>query len=135
MWEHFHHQADIGVRGIGTTVDEAFEQAAIALMAVICQPQTVVPSQQVEICCQADDVELLFADWLNALIYEMDVRKMLFSRFAVHIDGHSLTASAWGEKTNPQIHQTAVEVKAATYMELKVIQQNGQWIAQCVVDV
>lgn len=135
MWEHFHHQADIGVRGIGLTLDEAFEQAAVALLTVICQPQTVVPSQQVEIRCQADDVELLFADWLNALIYEMDVRKMLFSRVAVHVDGHGLTASAWGEKANPQIHQTAVEVKAATYMELKVIRQNGQWIAQCVVDV
>ena len=27
-WEHFPHDADVGVRGWGTTAAEAFEQAA-----------------------------------------------------------------------------------------------------------
>lgn len=34
-WEHFPHQADIGVRGMGATLAQAFEQAALALTAVI----------------------------------------------------------------------------------------------------
>ena len=25
MWEHFHHQADIGIRGIGDSLEQAFE--------------------------------------------------------------------------------------------------------------
>ena len=37
-WEHFPHDADIGVRGFGPTVVAAFEQAALALTAVITDP-------------------------------------------------------------------------------------------------
>ncbi|HOK95635.1 MAG TPA: archease [Anaerohalosphaeraceae bacterium] len=136
MWEHFHHQADIGIRGIGQTLDEAFAEGATALMAVICSPQQVRPEKEVDICCHCDEKDLLFADWINALIYEMDVRKMLFGRFEVHIEDSCLKAKAWGEPTDPNRHETAVEVKAATYMELKVYQNPaGLWIAQCVVDV
>ncbi len=136
MWEHFHHLADIGVRGTAPTLEGAFEDAAVALMAVICNPGEVTPQTAVEIRCDAPEPDILLADWLNALIYEMDVRKMLFSKFRVHIEGENLSAVAWGEKADPARHQTAVEVKAATYMELKVVKNaDGHWIAQCVVDV
>ncbi len=136
MWEHFHHLADIGVRGVASTLEGAFEEVAVALMAVICDPHKVAPQTAVDISCTAPDTEMLLADWLNALIYEMDVRKMLFGQFRVRIDGDTLSGTAWGEKADPFRHQTAVEVKAATYMELQVVKNaDGQWIAQCVVDV
>ena len=136
MWEHFHHQADIGIRGIGDSLEKAFEEGAIALMQVICTPEQVKPIQTIEIQCSADDKDLLFADWINALIYEMDVRKMLFSAFKVHIHNHQLTAAVRGEPIDFDKHEIAVEVKAATYMELKVYENDRhQWIAQCVVDV
>ncbi|MBL7215581.1 MAG: archease [Phycisphaerae bacterium] len=136
VWQHFHHQADIGIRGIGDSLEKAFEEAARGLMAVICSPETIEPKEAVQIQCEADENDMLFADWINALIYEMDVRKMLFSRFEVRIHNHQLSAKAWGEKTDPEKHKLAVEVKAATFMELKVfLDSNNQWVAQCVVDV
>jgi SHS2 domain-containing protein len=135
VWEHFSHPADVGVRGVADTLEGAFSEIAVALTAVICDPQTVRPLEAVEIQCQSLDIELLLADWLNSLIYEMDVRKMLFGRFDVSITGLQLTAKAWGEKADPQRHKTAVEVKAATYMELKAYKDKGQWTVQCVVDV
>ncbi|MCF7954422.1 MAG: archease [Phycisphaerae bacterium] len=135
-WEHFYHQADIGVRGVGADVCGAFEEAAVGLMAVICEPGNVGLVDVVDIECCCDDVELLFADWLNALIYEMAVRGMVFGKFEVRIDGGKLTGKAWGEKADPEKHETAVEVKGATYTELKVCQNEDKtWIAQCVVDV
>jgi SHS2 domain-containing protein len=86
--------------------------------------------------CAAPDVELLLVDWLNALIYEMATRRMLFSRFAVDIDGHHLTATAWGEPVDITRHRPAAEVKGASYCELAVGRQaDGRWLAQCVVDV
>lgn len=135
MWEHFHHQADIGVRGVGASLEEAFEQGALALMGVICSLEAVAAKERVEINCRGDDVELLFVDWLNALIYEMATRQMLFSRFEVKIDGDKLSAKAWGEKADAEKHETAVEVKGATYTQLEVVETNGKWTAQCVVDV
>jgi SHS2 domain-containing protein len=135
-WQHFYHQADIGVRGIGPNLSEAFEQAALAMMAVICNPENVALTEQIDIERTCDDNELLLADWLNALIYEMATRNMLFGKFQVHIEDGKLTANAWGEKADPEKHETAVEVKGATYTELKVEQDKDElWIAQCVVDV
>ncbi|HXZ91892.1 MAG TPA: archease, partial [Burkholderiales bacterium] len=86
-WEHFEHGADIGVRGFGASKGEAFEQAGLALTAAITEPAAVEAREAVAIDCEAPDDELLLAEWLNALIYEMATRRMLFSRFAVRIDG------------------------------------------------
>jgi len=135
-WEHFSHEADMGVRGIGRNLAEAFEQGAVALCAVITDPDTVEPVNAVKIELEAPDAELLFLDWLNRLVYEMAVRHMLFSRFSVVIEGCRLTATAWGEAPDRHKHELAVEVKGATFTELRVEQMgNGMWQAQCVVDV
>jgi len=135
-WEHFPHQADIGVRGFGSTKEAAFESAAHALTAVITDLESVAPTQSVPIVCEAPDDELLLVDWLNALVYEMATRKMLFSRFNVRFNDHSLHATAWGEPVEVARHQPAVEVKGATYTELSVKRdEEGRWVAQCVVDV
>lgn len=134
-WEHFAHGADIGVRGVGTTKAGAFEQAALALTAVITDPQGVAAVESVHIRCAAPDDELLLADWLNALIYEMAVRRMLFGRFHVELDGTRLDAQATGEPVSVQRHQPAVEVKGATYTALRVAPVDGGWLAQTVVDV
>lgn len=135
-WELFHHGADIGVRGVGRSRAEAFEQAAVALTSVITDPSTVVPSTVVEFTLREADNELLLVDWLNAVLYEMATRRMLFSRFEVALEGDRLHAKAWGEAVDVAKHQPAVEVKGATFTELRVRQDpDGTWIAQCVVDV
>jgi len=135
-WEHFHHQADIGVRGCGNSLASAFEQAALALTAVIVDPSEVAGRIQVTLECEAPDPELLLTDWLNALIYQMATRHMLFGRFSVETDGHRLRATAWGEAIDRRRHRPGVEIKGATFTELHVGQNaNGDWTAQCVVDV
>ncbi len=134
-WEHFEHEADIGVRGIAPTVAEAFEQAALALTAVMTDVNTIAPNVMIETDCEAPDIELLLADWLNAIIYEMATRKMLFSKFDVRIDDLKLNARLHGEALDPARHQPAVEIKGATFTALRVWQENDMWIAQCVLDV
>lgn len=134
-WEHFSHGADMGVRGFGATESEAFEQAALALTAVITDPAKVNPLETVQVRCEAPDDELLLADWLNRLIYEMATRGMLFARFNVLLEGSRLTGTAWGERTDVARHRPAVEVKGATYTELRVAREDSGWIAQTVVDV
>jgi len=135
-WEHFIHGADIGIRGIGRTKAEAFEQAALAMTAVITDPAQVADRREVSIDCSAIDSESLLAEWLNRLVYEMAVRGMLFGRFSVRLDGNRLRGSAWGEEVDVSRHEPAVEVKGATYTSLFVGEgPDGSWIAQCVVDV
>jgi protein archease len=134
-WEHFEHEADMGVRGIGHTLASAFEQAALAMSAIITDLSLIEPREEISIICEEADQELLFADWLNALIFEMSTRNMLFSQFEVFIENGRLIAKAWGEPINVKRHQPAVEIKGATYTELAVRRSQDQWVAQCVVDV
>ncbi len=135
-WEHFTHGADIGVRGIGPTREAAFEQAALALTGVITDPASVRPAAVVDIACEAPTDEDLLVEWLNAVVFEMAVRRMLFAAFTVTIDEGRLRATAAGEPVDVRRHEPAVEVKGATYTELHVNRTaDGRWIAQCVVDV
>ena len=134
-WEHYEHGADIGVRGYGATMAEAFEQAALAMTAVITEPRRVASRLTVALHCEAPDDELLLAEWLNAIVYEMATRAMLFARFDVRIDGHRLTGRAHGEPVDVGRHHPAVEVKGATYTTLRVAEEPGGWVAQTVVDV
>jgi len=136
-WEHFSHQADIGVRGFGATRDEAFEQAALALTGVITPPENVRQSERLVIECSAPDIEILLADWLNALVFEMASRQMLFGDFSVSIAGNTLMAEVRGEPVDRARHRPTVEVKGATYTELRVGRLPGDrgWVAQAVLDV
>jgi SHS2 domain-containing protein len=134
-WEHFPHDADAGVRGFGATSAQAFEQAALALTAIVTDAR-IEPLTPIEVRCEAPDIELLFVDWLNTVIYEMAVRKMLFARFAVTIEGTRLKATLWGEPVDVARHAPACEPKGATYTALKVAQDaQGLWSAGCIVDV
>ena len=134
-WEHFPHDADVGVRGWGPTPAVAFEQAAHALTAVITDAE-VRSAVAVDVNCEAPDLELLFVEWLNAVIYEMAVRKMLFGRFAVQIDNRRLEGTLWGEPIDVARHAPACEPKGATYTALRVAQDaGGAWSAACIVDV
>jgi SHS2 domain-containing protein len=135
-WEHFDHGADIGIRGIAPTLAGSFEQAALALTAVITDPAAIKGTEIATISCTGPDSELLFLDWINELIYQMSAHHLLFGRFAVSIENNVLTATAAGETADQKKHRPAVEIKGATFTELRVYQINeAMWVAQCIVDV
>lgn len=135
-WRHFQHMADIGVHGFGASLAEAYEQAALAMTAVITDPASVRQAEIVAVECASPDRELLLVDWLNAWVFEMATRRMLFSRFQATLADGGVKGRAWGEALERARHRPAVEVKGATYTELRVWQAaDGLWHARCVVDV
>ena len=116
---------------------ESFRQAALALTAVVTDPASVRPIVGVPLVCRAPTDDLLLVEWLNAIVYEMSTRAMLFGDFAVAVevgDGE-LRATAWGETVDLERHEPAVEVKGATLTALNVGSTAAGWRAQCVVDV
>jgi protein archease len=135
-FELFPHEADIGVRGRGASLGEAFAQAALALTAVSTDPSSVRDMDSVDISCRADDPEILLFEWLNALVFEMSTRDVLFARHEVEVDGDRLHARVFGEPVDVARHRPAVEVKGATMTGLRVAREaDGTWVAECVVDV
>jgi len=134
-WSHFPHSADIGIEGRGQSLSAAFEEAAMALTAAVTNAP-VAPNIVLEVVCEAPNTELLFVEWLNAIIYEMATHNMLFGKFQVHIDGRRLRGKLWGEPVDHHRHQPAAEPKGATFTALRVGEDaNGVWTARCVVDV
>ncbi len=135
-WDLFPHDADIGVRGYGRSEAAAFENAARAMTASMIDPGEVGTRETVRIVCEAPDREMLLVDWLNALVYEMATRSMVFGDFSVSLSDGRLEAEARGEPIDIARHAPAVEVKGATYTELKVTRgDDGVWTAQCIIDV
>ena len=135
-WEHCEHDADIGLRAVAPTREALFETMGEALTAIITDPATVQPAETISVSCEAPDDALLLIDWLNALIFEMATRGMVFGRWHVKLSGQKLDARVKGELVDRLRHQPVVEVKGATYTELSVKQDSdGSWHGQCVVDV
>jgi len=135
-WEHFDHDADIGIRGIAPTLEESFEQSALALTAVMTDLDSIKLTSSLSITCSAPDPEILFLDWINELIFQMTTKNLLFGRFEVAINKELLTATAFGEEVDREKHHPAVEIKGATFTELRVYQNaDAMWVAQCIVDV
>jgi SHS2 domain-containing protein len=135
-WEHFEHDADIGLRAIAATREGLFEVMGQALTAIITEPAAVRPVETVSVSCEAPDDALLLVDWLNALIFEMATRRMLFGSWHVELSGQKLQGQVQGEVVDRLRHQPVVEVKGATYTALSVEQDSeGSWHGQCVVDV
>ncbi|MBR9678663.1 MAG: archease [Nanoarchaeota archaeon] len=135
MYEQFEHKADVGVRGLGRTVEKSFEECARAMYAVMTDLSSVKPVKIFNVECGAENVEELLVEWLNSLITLTDTHNYFFSEFKVKIENNKLNGSVKGEKINPKKHELLTEVKAATYSQLKVFKKGKNWIAQTVVDV
>tara|TARA_Y100000310_G_C20676235_1_gene813232 strand:- start:2527 stop:2937 length:411 start_codon:yes stop_codon:yes gene_type:complete len=134
-YEFFDHQADVGIVGIGKSYEQAFEEAAKAMFEVMCDLKTVRQVKSLRVAVTGSDPEELLIEWLNELLAQKDIKDMLFSGFKVKITKNKLTATVKGEKLSPQKHRLETEVKAATYSQLKVWKDRGEYKAQCIVDV
>ncbi|MCX8194140.1 MAG: archease [Candidatus Pacearchaeota archaeon] len=142
-YEHFEHEADVGIRGKGKTIEKAFEEAAKAMFDVEVDVDKVKALKKINIECQASNIEELFVEWLNALLSQASIHGMVFSKFKAKIIKDrknkilKVEGQAIGEKFDAKKHNAKDEVKGATYSQLKVYQdkKTKKWMAQCVVDV
>ncbi len=139
-YKYLEHEADIALVGIGKTLKEAFQEGAKALFDIMVDIKTVKCKQKLAVAVQAPSEELLFIEWLNALLAEKDVREMMFSDFRIetikkHSNLYKLKAVVCGETFSQAKHKPKIEVKAATYSGLKIEKKNKRFYVQCVCDV
>lgn len=136
MYETFEHTADVGLRIRAGNLSKLFQDAGRALFSVIVvNLDTVRPLQEVTLRVEADDREELLHDWLAELLYTFDAEHMLFSSFQVALGETGLTATARGERFDEDRHELDAEVKAITYHGLKLVEENGGWLAEVIVDL
>lgn len=138
-FEYFEHQADVGIIGFGKTLDHAFEEGAKAMFQVMAEIANIEPKKEIRITVEAYDQETLFVEWLNALSTHKDIEDMLFCEFVVEMKQHKnkwiLNGIAKGEKIDYDKHRLKLEVKAATYSQLKIDKSQNLYRVRCVLDV
>ena len=139
-YEYLDHTADLGIRGIGTTIEQAFSEGALAMLAAMANLDTIQRVRSVSIHCTAPDLGFLFVEWLNEILYQCQVNDTLLNatrvtRLEQSETGWALEGIAWGETLDLQRHETYTEVKAATLSGLEVRFEKGQHVIQCILDV
>ena len=83
-YDYFEHEADIGIIGIGDTVEVAFVQAARAVFAYMVDLESVRPQKKVEIQFTESDMEIALVEWLNHLLSKARQEGLIFSKFTLH---------------------------------------------------
>lgn len=139
-YEYLDHQADLGIRGIGSTPEEALSEGAQAMLSAMADTAAIEPRQQFVQHCTAPDVPSLFVEWLNELLYQREIHHVLLASARVvkleqDPEGWKLEGVAAGEPLDRARHEIYTEVKAATYAGLDYRTAGSDYIIQCVVDV
>jgi homoserine kinase len=132
------HTADVGLRVWGSSQAALFEQAALALSSLICDPATVEPRETYSVIAEAPagSPDALLVAWLNELLYRIDTDGIVFSSFSVEELTHRyVSARVRGEPLDRQRHGSRLDVKAATYHGLSVRRLEDHWEATVVLDV
>lgn len=136
MFEIFDHTADLGLRIRADCLNTLFADAARGLFSVL-----VADLDQVQLVVQrtfhqsGQAYEYMLLDWLSELLYIFSTEKLVFARFDMQVNNGGLLASCWGESLDPVRHQLEHEIKAVTYHGLKVELQNGEWLAEVILDI
>lgn len=131
-YEEVEHTADIAIRAYGRDLAELFANAAYGMFDLIANVDEVTPAVKREFNLEAIDVETLLIDWLNALLYEHEMRGEIYNRFDIHrATPQHLAAVAFGTNT-VKPHRL---IKAVTFHDLKVEQTPEGYTATIVFDV
>jgi len=139
-FEFLEHTADILIAAHGQTLEEAFENAALAMFEVITDTTKINPTQKETVEVEAEDEYALLYSWLEALLVKFEVNGMLYSKFKIASlqdapDGFKLKAQVWGEKFNAEKHPQKVAVKAVTYHRMEIIKQHEKVTVEFILDI
>jgi SHS2 domain-containing protein len=139
-FEFLEHTADVLIAAHGQTLQEAFENAALAMFHVMTDTAKVNPAQEDSVEVTAEDEYALLYSWLEALLVKFEVNGMLYSKFQItsiedDSDDFKLKAAVWGEKFNPDKHPQKVAVKAVTYHRMEIIKENDKITLEFILDI
>lgn len=130
--------ADVAFMARGSTVEELFEECALATFEAMINTKKVKAKIEKEMVLEAEGLEELLMEWLGRLIFLKDAEVLAFSKFRVKIvknEGYRLEGKAWGEEIEMSKHELRNDVKAVTYHRFELVEKKGAWEATVVLDI
>jgi len=135
-YELLDHTADLMIRVWSADVKGLFQEAARALFAIITDLEKVTVHLSREVAVQGSGREELLVAWLSELLYLYEVKGLLFCDFALtEINEKNVKGVAMGEAFDEGRHPIKTGIKAVTYHQLEIKEQDGRWQAQVIFDI
>jgi|SRR6476661_274861 len=138
-FRYLDHMTDVIVESWGTSLEEVFEYAALALVNTMFDINHVSLSQQIQIEVEGHDLESLLYNWLEKVLIIILVDNIIMSFFKVIIskgqNTYYLAAIGKGERISLEKHQYKVEIKGVTYHEMKIEEKNDKFNAKFLLDL
>lgn len=131
-YEMLDHEADIKFKVVGTTLDEVFENSALALSNYISAGEKIKSIKGKTIEVKGEDIKSLLYNFLDEIIYLLDAESFMVTKASVFLRGNNLKAEVYGDEVKKQ---TLQQVKAATYSEMEITKTKSGWQAIFVMDV
>jgi SHS2 domain-containing protein len=134
------HTADAYVEAYGSTLEEAFENAARAMTDVMTELEKVEAKNEESFKVEAPDEYALLYSWLEELLLEFELKGKLYSRFEVSSiekisEGFRLRAKAWGEEYDSEKHPSKVGIKSSTYHQMEILKESKSVTVRFILDV
>ncbi len=134
------HMTDAVIEAYGTTLEEAFENAAKALCDTMIDLKTVRPKREIKFSAKGNDLYSLLFDWLDKVMLLLVADGIAVSEFSVKIKQHNnnnylLEGTTRGEPLELDRHHYKVEIKAVTYHEMEIKQEKDMTIVRFLLDL
>jgi SHS2 domain-containing protein len=139
-FEFLEHTADIYIRAHGKTMEEAYENAALATFEVMTNTDKIAQIHEETLEVEAEDQYALLYNWLEALIVKFETKNMLYSKFQITnwketAENYKFKAKVWGEKFEAKKHTQKVGVKAITYHRMVIIRERDWVVLEFILDI
>ena len=139
-FEFLEHTADVYVAAHGKALEEAFENAALAMFEVMTDTDKVSAVVEDNFEVEAEDEFALLYSWLEALLVNFETKNMVYSQFQIAgieetEEGFRFKAAAWGEKFNAEKHVQKVGVKAVTYHRMEILKEFNKVTLEFILDI
>jgi len=134
------HTADVYVEAYGASLEEAYENAALATLDVMTEPEKVEPKIQDVLEVEAPDEYALLYNWIEEILVKFELSDKLYSRFKISsIEktpvGLKMRAKAWGELYDPEKHPSKVGIKSITYHRMEIVKKPKSVTVRFILDV
>lgn len=139
-FQFLEHTADIHIAAYGQTLEEAFENAALATFEAMTETDKIALKCEETLEVRGYDEKALLYNWLEALLVKFETTDNLYSKFTVDKiqktdKGYKLRATIQGEEFNPQKHPQKVGIKAVTYHQMEITKKPSKTVVEFILDI
>jgi len=130
------HTADLAIQVNGKDLNDLFRNSSIAIMDLSYPIYTVKNKIEHTISATGNDAEQLLVNWLQEILYLMEVKKLVFCDIGLEITNRTQAkGTLFGEKINYKIHEPLNDIKAVTFSNLKIVRKGNNYSTEIVLDI